>query len=105
MDTSTLIEWIQQQLETKEETEARHQVLKDEHQRWHQESGVISACCIKVGKLRTNNILTINETRAMTEKEIFEQAKAAFKDYERAAMPIMVVGPDVTITPNPGGVT
>lgn len=47
MDTPTLIEWIQRQLESPEETTERHRVQLEKHQAWHRSNPGIYACCIQ----------------------------------------------------------
>lgn len=50
MSTETLIEWIQRQLETKAETEARCRAKAQAHRRWHETHlGIVSGCCIQTG--------------------------------------------------------
>jgi len=59
MDTPTLIEWIQRQLETPEETKDRHYLEQLEHLKTHI-PGVISACCIVASPIQANNIVASN---------------------------------------------
>ncbi len=53
MDTDTLIEWIYRQLETEEETQARHQTERRAHEATHV-PGTINACCINLGEWNTH---------------------------------------------------
>jgi hypothetical protein len=56
MDTPTLIEWIQRQLETPVQTLARFLQMQEEHREWHQSgggAGMILACCIRTGPPRS----------------------------------------------------
>jgi hypothetical protein len=57
MDNQTFIEWVEQQLETKAETKARHAELRRKHEEWHANSGVIAACCIRTGTRKSDNIV------------------------------------------------
>jgi hypothetical protein len=62
MDPPTLIEWIQRQLESEEDTKARHAEMSRLHRAWHRSgggAGLILACCIRTG------VMTPNEVRSM----------------------------------------
>lgn len=78
MDVPTLIEWIQRQLETKEETKARFDEMQRLHEEWHT-SGVgawgIYACCIRVGGRPTRG------------EQFFQDALDAFKGYNSVLTP------------------
>lgn len=56
MDTPTFIEWIQRQLESPEETKARHAELDEKHAEWHRNTPGIFSCCIKIGTLSMNDV-------------------------------------------------
>jgi hypothetical protein len=49
MDTPTLIEWIQRQLETPAQTLIRFLVMRREHREWHKSQPGIYTCCINLG--------------------------------------------------------
>lgn len=64
MSTPTLIEWIQRELETPEETTRRHEAMAKMHELWHVQNPGIYACCIKTGGLSLNvPFITVNERR------------------------------------------
>lgn len=77
MSTPTLIEWIQRQLETPEETRARHDLMKIRHRIWHENTHGIYACCI------TSGIITVNEHRSS--ERLMQQALEAFKGYQEGS--------------------
>lgn len=51
MDTDTLIEWIQRQLETEAETRERHDEYLQAHRLWHELNPGIWACCITASRV------------------------------------------------------
>jgi hypothetical protein len=51
MPTLTLIEWIERQLESEDQTRIRHQLLAETHRQWHEGHAGIYTCCIQ-GTLR-----------------------------------------------------
>lgn len=62
MDTPTLIEWIQRQLETPEETQNRRDEMAALHKEWHRTGAGrfgIYTCCI------TTSVFTMNEKRSI----------------------------------------
>lgn len=77
MDTPTLIEWIEQQLESKEETEVRHQVIAEARK------SAILSCCIQTGSM------SINEARAIRAR--FEES------YNERG--VIVLSEGMTLTP------
>lgn len=48
MDDDTYLEWMRRQLETPEETTARHEARKARHKEWHRTTPGIFGCCIKL---------------------------------------------------------
>ena len=52
MDIPSLIEWLRRQLETPEETAARHEEMDRLHREWHATAIGIYGCCIQTGQPR-----------------------------------------------------
>ena len=51
MDAPTLVEWIQRQLETSEETAERHREERRLHRAWHETNpggAIIAGCCLRM---------------------------------------------------------
>lgn len=80
MDTPSLIEYIERELETPEETQARHAWMKEQHFEWHRSgggAGRITACCITAGEIMTKNaIISMNEYRGELKHDIIGSAPA-----------------------------
>lgn len=85
MDTPTLIEWIERQLETPEEGVYRELMRSRLHQKWHDEHPGIYTCCINLGltsgsisasSISVGSILTVNEIRS---KDQMEEIKERFQ--------------------------
>lgn len=78
MDTPTLIEWIQRQLETLDETEKRLEEMRRQHREWHQTAPGIFSCCIFTNRQPSFMLTTPNEART---EELYEKALEAFRAY------------------------
>lgn len=77
MDTPTFLEWIQRQLETPEETAARLDALREEHEEWHRNTPGIYSCCIRTGP---SLILTVNEQRRQEIMDMRQPGEAFCSD-------------------------
>lgn len=100
MDTPTLIEWIQRQLETKEKTAERHGILREEHAAWHATTPGIYACCMLIRA----PVLTPNEARQIREKVGTHDGKMIVLDEGMTVTPHPDLNPEATyFTRRPDG--
>lgn len=94
MDTLTLIEWIERQLETEQETRNRHEFMRELYKLWHGDHQGIYGCCINGG---FRPLLTINERRTTKDTKLYDQALEAFRNYRAGGL--MVLPEGVSVTP------
>lgn len=93
MDTPTLIEWIERQLETPAETKYRHTVMQADHLKWHEHNPGIYACCIQTGALS----LRVPYVKKNSE-ELYQQALEAFRSYSDVESQVVYLPEDVEVT-------
>lgn len=93
MDTVTLIEWIQQQLETERNTYARHEERRELHRLWHINTPGIFGCCINAGVAM---LFTTNERRQMGSEALYRKALDAFESYKDKGLMVLPEGMSVS---------